>query len=378
MKYDVDTRGRSYRPERIELHYDRLHNPDNCYHIRIDWMTATAKLVEDAVETWAREAAQFGLRLVEVPIKEACAIQEVNPFRKPFHLKLALAPPSQEPETYFDPNSQGPQTCPGKNSYQTAILRKFDFVLDLEAASNFPSNVDVSYSWGKPDFRYTQYIHRSGVALTQITDDGDFLILANRLYSTRAYMGRDRELHPQTTMDHQDRPGGRMVSALSSHSVATNNPPETITPISSPLAKPTFHPYSPSTKAIDRATKFGQPGPPEPEAIKAELEAFCNDVNALEAFYKEILDKDREPHGTPATAIPATAPFALEAVPEASIPNLGLPPGILGSEAVTAAVVGAREDTMRLGSPMSFVRRTSVQYDGMGLGSGPITKGVGS
>ena len=68
MRYDVDPRKRSYRPEIISLHYDRLHNPDNCYHIRIDWMNVTAKLIEDAIVTWATSVEKYGLKLVEVPI----------------------------------------------------------------------------------------------------------------------------------------------------------------------------------------------------------------------------------------------------------------------------------------------------------------------
>ncbi|KAJ3485342.1 hypothetical protein NLG97_g6833 [Lecanicillium saksenae] len=162
LKYDVDHRKRSYRPERIDLHYDRLHNPDNCFHIRIDWMNTTAKLVADAVEVWEREASQYGLRLVEVPIKEACRITEVNPFRKPHEIELIVPPPDQMPETYLDPNSLGPARVHSKHFYQTAILKHFDFVLDTEAASNFPTDVDVRYSWGKPDFKYTQPLHRAG------------------------------------------------------------------------------------------------------------------------------------------------------------------------------------------------------------------------
>ncbi len=126
MKYDVDHRKRSYRPERINLHYDRLHNPDNCYHIRIDWMNVTAKLIEDAIEGWAREALTYGLRLVEVPIAEACAISEVNPFRRPYLIRLALPPPNQQPVTYYEPNSFTLQVQPGRHFYQKAILRRFD------------------------------------------------------------------------------------------------------------------------------------------------------------------------------------------------------------------------------------------------------------
>lgn len=352
IKYDVDHRKRSYRPERVDLHYDRLHNPDTCYHIRLDWMNVTAKLIEDAVEGWAREASQYGLRLVEVPIKEACTITETNPFRKPYVIKLAEPPPDQKPETYFDPNSLGPQTSPTKNFYQQAILKKFDFVLDVEAASNFPSNVDVSYSWGKPDFKYTQYIHRSGILIAEITDEGDFLILANRLYSNRAGASREKEL--RNTAAEQPvlvERGGRMMALGTYSSYGIPEP----TSLGSPQIKPAFHYSSPALKPADPASKASLPPSPGPEVILEELEAFCHSTDELVAFYREALERGQRVQGTPATAVPTM----LEAVPEASIPTLGLPPGILG---------GGSSDhggSIRLGSPMSFLRRGSVQLDGV-------------
>ncbi|KAM5348222.1 hypothetical protein ACJ41O_008046 [Fusarium nematophilum] len=346
IKYDVDHRKRSYRPERIDLHYDRLHNPDSCYHIRIDWMNVTTKLVEDAVESWAREASQFGLRLVEVPIKEACTITETNPFRKPFRVKLAACPPDQKPETYFDPNSLGPTTSPSKHFYQTAILKKFDFVLDMEAASNFPSNVDVSYSWGKPEFKYTQYIHRSGTLLAEITDEGDLLLLANRLYSNRPANPRDKELRSSATSDPSPLTG--RMSAYGPYS--SYGMPDSAT-MSSPMLKPYYH--SPSLKPADQSGKAAIFLTPDPEIIKGDLEEFCRDAAGLEAFYIEALEKGQGVQGTPATA---AVPTMLEAVPEASIPTLGLPPGVLGNN-------DGGPPAKRLNSPMSFLRRSSVQYD---------------
>ena len=58
-----------------------------------------------------------------------------------------------------------------------------DFVLDLEAASTFPRKIDVRYSWGRPKYEMTQYIHKSGLLLAQISNNGksDFLLLQNRL-----------------------------------------------------------------------------------------------------------------------------------------------------------------------------------------------------
>ena len=361
IKYDVDHRRRSYRPEQINLHYDRLHNPDNCYHIRIDWVNATAKLIEDAVEAWAREASQYGLRLVEVPIKEAAAITDTNPFRKPLVIKLAVPPPDQNPESYYDPNSLGPQALSGKHFYQTAILKKFDFVLDFEAASSFPSSVDVRYSWGKPDYKYTQFIHRSGVVLAQITDTGDLLLLANRLCNNRASNIRD-QLRVQTGGPEQPHIGGRSImSSAGSHSAF--NLPEP-TPIASPMVKPAFYHQSPALKPVANNISNLQPSGPEPETVKDEMEAFCSDAAALEEFYRETLEKSQAVPSTPSTIGQLSV---LDPVPEASIPTLGLPPGVLGGDGGAGGAVGGA--SVRMGSPMSFLRRGSVQLEGLGLGS---------
>ncbi|KAJ9138884.1 Vacuolar membrane-associated protein iml1 [Pleurostoma richardsiae] len=380
MKYDADPRKRSYRPERVDLHYDRLHNPDNCYHIRIDWMNTTAKLIEDAVESWARDAAKFGLRLVEVPIAEACSISEINPFRRPYRVKLAITPPNQQPITYYEPNSFMPQAQPGRHFYQKAILRKFDFVLDVEAASNFPANVDVSYSWGKPDFKYTQYIHRSGAGLAEITDEGDFLLLANRLYSSRAAMAareRGMRTEQQGAMDRAGPlTGGRSaMAAYTPYGIAEP------TPMSSPLVRPAV--FSPSP-VLKPAGAPGDPfaartagGVPDPESIKDDLEAFCGDAAALEVFYRQALETgsqaQQQPASTPGSMHPVTT-TTLGSVPETSIPALGLPPNLLGAgQGQWMASSPGSPSPGRMGSPgvnspammsaSQLLRRGSVQPD---------------
>ncbi|KAK3353114.1 putative vacuolar membrane-associated protein [Lasiosphaeria hispida] len=418
MKYDVDHRKRSYRPEIVELHYDRLHNPDNCYHIRVDWMNVTAKLIEDAVENWAREAAPYGLRLVEVPIAEACSITDINPFRRPYVIRLAVPPPDQQPVTYYDPHSFVPQAQPGRHFYQKAILRKFDYVLDVEAASNFPPDVDVTYSWGKPDFRFTQYIHRTGVVQAEITDEGDILLLANRLYSNRAATAREREVQkelrstseqyqhpppqPPSSIDRGPNQGqglGRIVtSPYTPYGIAEP------TPISSPSFKPAF--LSPVVRASSAgqvpgptvspyATTpgggpdggggggFGTPGQlksggpglggvvlntQEPEVIKDELESFCLDGPALDAFYKEQQQLQQQarlvvgpaPPSAPASVLTLVPPSASTTpgvtpgvtpgfvglsrppggVLETNIPTLGLPPAVLAANVGVPTLMG--------------------------------------
>ncbi|KAI1760765.1 vacuolar membrane-associated protein IML1 [Hypoxylon sp. FL1150] len=371
MKYDVDHRKKSYRPERINLHYDRLHNPDNCYHIRIDWMNVTAKLIEDALKSWASIAAQHGLRLVEVPIAEACRITETNPFRRPYRIKLALPPPTQRPVTYYDPNSFGPQTQPSKFYYQKALLRKFDYVLDVEAASNFPGNVDVSYSWGKPDFKYSQYIHRSGMTLAEITDEGDFLLIANRLYSNRAAAFQPAQPQPRADVAPNER-----VARLMNSSAYTNYGLAEPTPISSPMFRPVLF----ATAAAANSRAATAPPPPsvgsgtkplpsvaagtgftlgEPESLKDTLESFCRDLKALDAFYKETMEHGIT--GTPmarATAATATA-MGPDAVPDANIPTLVLGGNNGGGE--SGASPGPRAPTPNLAGSLLF-RRGSVQH----------------
>jgi hypothetical protein len=374
MKYDVDHRKRSYRPEVVDLHYDRLHNPDNCYHIRVDWVNVTAKLIEDAVEFWAREAAQYGLRLVELPIAEACAITDMHPFRRPYLIKLAHPPPNQHPVTYYDPTSLVPQSQPGQHFYEKAILKKFDFVLDMEAASNFPPNVDVSYSWGKPDYRYSQYIHRSGTIICEVTDEGDFLLLANRLYSNRAISAREREARVST---HDRSAGPPSVAGMTGYTPYGIAEP---TPISSPSVKPFFGAASPVVRATsasmeaashpafrpsglnpntssDRTYSITNPVPiTDPEIIKDELEAFCLDATALEQFYKELRRDLSTPKSTP-----GTVSSGVGTVPDAHIPALGLPPGVLSDGIGTGG-------TPRVGSPaLNLLRRGSAQDGILGL-----------
>ncbi|KAJ2896277.1 hypothetical protein MKZ38_005707 [Zalerion maritima] len=410
MKYDVDHRKKSYRPERINLHYDRLHNPDNCYHIRIDWMNVTAKLIEDAVGAWARLAGQYGLQLVEVPIAEACTITDNNPFRRPFILKLAIPPPDHHPEMYYDATSLTPHALPVKSRhfYQRAILRRFDFVLDMEASSNFPSaEVDISYSWGRPDFVYSQYIHRSGTLLAEITDDGDILLLANRLAGNRVAVSREKEMRIGGEQSNQqgtlDRSTARMVSSGAYTNYGIAEP----TPVTSPLLRATAAPPSQSeflnhhspmarTTSTDALPAMGSStfgninpsgvamhphgtAPPHvgwtgsnkeiAQTVKEDLEIFCMDGPQLDAFYKELVEKAAtaisSQAGTPSARPTSPSASGIGPIPEVSIPSIGLGPGLMAASELNGG------NSPRMNSPAQalspFARRASVQ-DGI-LGS---------
>lgn len=305
LLYNVDHRKRSHRPEVINLHYERLHNPDNCYHIRIEWMNVTAKLIEDIIISWATTADRFGLRLVELPIDEASAITKMHPFRSPYLVKLAQYPPKKQPHNYFDATSFAAEQRIEKNFYQKAILKRFNFVLDFEAAKEFPLNVDVKYSWGKPDYRYPQFIHRSGVLLTQITDAGDFLLLPNRLYNSRSATSQEPPRNEAPDIH------GSIIRPSTSRSINHRGSPR-----ASPYTSPSFRAAQDvPALTIDTARYSRTAGLSTPEQISNEFESFCQNAEALDQFYTEVLSKS--------SSTGPNTPYM-----GGSIPALGLPPSL--------------------------------------------------
>jgi hypothetical protein len=233
-------------------------------------------------------------------------------------------------------------------------MKKFNFVLDIEAARNFPSNVDVTYSWGKPDFKYTQYIHRSGVLLAQITDDGNFLLLANRLYNNRTTAAR--EVDKYVKIDHAERTT-RMSSSIYGHGSPLSSPmlhPVT-TNISSPVLRATSDVLAPGLLGLKLVNFI------TPESIKNELEAFCKNGAELDAFYKEVFEKATPPNAT----TPIMRSPCVTGTLDLNIPTLGLPPGILARDTSPApmrlsSVAGVGSSMTQLG------RRQSVQMCGSG------------
>lgn len=305
LLYNVDHRKRSHRLEVINLHYDRLHNPDNCYHIRIEWMNVTAKLIEDIIISWATTADRFGLRLVELPIGEASAITKMHPFRSPYLVKLAQYPPKKQPHNFFDATSFVAEERIEKNFYQKAIMKRFNFVLDFEAAKEFPPNVDVKYSWGKADYRYSQFIHRSGVLLAQITDTGDFLLLPNRLYNSRSATSQEppRNEVPDTH--------GSIIRPSTSRGINHRGSPRT-----SPYTSPSFcAAQDVPALTIESARYSRTAGVATPEQISNEFESFCQNAEALDQFYTEVLSKS--------SSTGPNTPYM-----GGSIPTLGLPPSL--------------------------------------------------
>ena len=108
---------------------------------------------------------------------EISDIRDRNAFQSCFPLRLAAAPPS-----ISDIGKRAPEGTNPKHYFEYVLLCKFGFILDIEAADLYPEQVDVVYSYRRKAFKYSQFVHRSGVAFVQVLGGSEgFLFLTNRL-----------------------------------------------------------------------------------------------------------------------------------------------------------------------------------------------------
>lgn len=314
LHVDIDTRKKSDRVERVNLHYDRVCNPEACYHFRLEWMSTTEKLVEEAISSWATTSERYGWKLVQAPTTEACKIAKINPFRTPTVIVFAVPPPEQEPDlSHVDSTAPEPLPTHRYHPYQRALLKRFGFVLDVEAAVNHPSNIELRYSYANEQYSYSQYIHKTGTLMAQVDINGRLLLVANRLVNNRSSFARDAAARMERR--EHDR-------------VTLGNMP--LRPSTSTLNQSHIH-GSPRLHGLAQHPERTSPQPfiPQtPEQVKESLQTFCANKDALLQFYDEVLRRDPliSPASTPAVG-PRQAP-STRSTPmlQATIPTLELPP----------------------------------------------------
>lgn len=226
LRYDLDPKRKSYKRETIRVHYDTVHNPNHCYHIRLEWLTATAKLIDDNVHSWSRMCERYGLKLVEMPWNELCEIPKLNPYHSYVDIQLAINPWTDK--LFYDEKMM----ATNKFYYHTYLLEHSGFLMDNRASlffkdglandsSNFgtginPSDEDgggdleILYSWGKPTFKYAQYIHVTGAYIAELRDTGDLFLAPNNTHiarvninstSTTTQQPSELQMNQQTGMD---------------------------------------------------------------------------------------------------------------------------------------------------------------------------------
>ena len=198
----------------------------------------TAGLLDELRSKCAAQAERYGLRLVEVPVEQIKDTSLKCAFRSAIPVPLALPPPTI-PDLHLRLAEQG-YSGQVSNWFEYAILtHKFGFVLDVEASNRYPENVQVEYSYrGKTTFEHSQFCHRSGLAMVQCVGGQEgYLWCDNRLFiaaPTKSRGGASSEAYPNM-------------------------------PVPAKLTKQE-----------------------EARALRDEFEAFCNNPEALQAFYDEI------------------------------------------------------------------------------------------
>lgn len=143
----------------------------------MQWIGTTARCIEDQLKQWSRTIERYGLKLVEAYVGQICDIREQNPLQSCYPVRLSVPPPvvpDLEKRVL-----EGTQT---RNYFEGALLRRFGFVLDIEAADTYPEQIDPVYSYRRAPFKYSQWVHRSGAVFAQVLGGtSGFLFLINRL-----------------------------------------------------------------------------------------------------------------------------------------------------------------------------------------------------
>lgn len=178
---DLDSNGYSWQPELVKVHYDIVHNPEHCFHLRIEWLSTTSKLIEDMINGWSKYCERYGLSLVEIPWEELFTLPKRNPLHSTIEISLCLDPWKDEEFSKY-----GSIFKQEKYYFHLYLLTKSSFMLDNRTATYFKDNsMDVVYSWGKPMFKYAQFIHSTGGYIAELRNNGDFFLAPNNAHISR-------------------------------------------------------------------------------------------------------------------------------------------------------------------------------------------------
>lgn len=172
------------------MHHDIIHNPATVFHFELQWIGTTGRYIEDQLRQWNKTIERYGLKLVEAYVTQISDIRDRNAFQSCFPVRLACPPP-----LIPDLQQRVPEGTQTAHYFEYALLGRFGFILDVEAADMYPEDVDVVYSYRRSPYKYSQFIHRSGVAFIQVLGGTDgFLFLTNRLMGPgRMNRGKEEE-----------------------------------------------------------------------------------------------------------------------------------------------------------------------------------------
>lgn len=157
-----------------------------------------------------------------------------------------------------------------KDYFETQLLRELDYVLDVEADSNFPPHIYPEYSYLKSPFDHSQFIHKSGTCFVQVLGSGQgYLFLKNRLYLS----------HRQ-----QKRPNKPSASTGGGGGTA----PSTASMTASMMVQSTGS-YLARTQSYYQAQQHSQELS-EPQALKQQLQEICSSPDELNMRWENMVN----------------------------------------------------------------------------------------
>jgi len=161
----------------VILHHDVIHNPETVFHFELQWIGTTARCIDELIRYWGRMIDRYGLKLFEVYVGQISDVSDRNAFQSCFPIRLAVPPP-----VIPDLDKRVPEGTQTAQYFEYALLRRMGWVLDAEAAGMYPENVDVAYSYRRTLYKYSQFVHRTGMGFVQVLGGAQgFVFLTNRL-----------------------------------------------------------------------------------------------------------------------------------------------------------------------------------------------------
>lgn len=263
LQVDVDPQNRSPRQELITVHIDRAHNPDNAFHLRLEWFNTTPKLIDEMIVNLARIADQHSLKLVQVPIEEISQIPESNPFASVVRTKFSVDPEIFSSTLDDKPLAENP------HYYHEYFLARMGFCRDTGSTSSFlVGDLDILCSWGRPFYNYKQFIHKSGTVLCQILGNKEFLLMTNSLHVSRIGV-----------------PTGNTNNTANNGINGTNNISSYLLPGSTPIANPVGQSPSGSPTSTSGLSCKTPNLMTDPDEIQEHFRARCEDESDLTKIF---------------------------------------------------------------------------------------------
>lgn len=182
---DIDPKNVSDRVERAQFHIDRFHNPDNAFNVRVEWLNATPRLLDEMMNNIRRICDSHNLKLVQVPASDIQDTECISPFRTSYKVSFCIDPLTvvESPDQYSDKPFY----------FHFQFLKRMGFVFDGTETSHeqgmLSEHFTLDYTWKTNELRKPTFIHHSGSVLVQVLDEGSFFMVPNTIFLSRYVTG---------------------------------------------------------------------------------------------------------------------------------------------------------------------------------------------